>query len=122
MRHLAIGILAAATLSGAALAADMAVKARPAAVDIGYNWSGFYLGGNVGYSWGRSRDDSSLTNGAGAILFASSGRSNLDGVVGGGQLGYNWQMQNWLWGLEADIQGSGERGSRNFTCPTGVCI
>src|ERR1700716_1645998 len=106
MRNLAIGILAAATLSGSAFAADMAVKARPMAVDVTYNWSGFYIGGNVGYSWGRSRDDSSLTNGAGTVLFASSDRANLDGVGGGGQFGYNWQMQNWLWGLEADIQGT----------------
>jgi outer membrane immunogenic protein len=26
-----------------------------------------------------------------------------------------------VWGLEADIQGTGERGSRGFTCPAGVC-
>jgi outer membrane immunogenic protein len=122
MRNLAIGILAAAALSSSAFAADMAVKAPPAPIDSGYNWTGFYIGGNIGYSWGRSRDDSTFTNGAGTVLFASSGRSSLDGVVGGGQIGYNWQMQNWLWGFEADIQGTSERGSRDFTCPTGVCI
>ena len=54
-------------------------------------------------------------------MFASSDRSNLDGVVGGGQIGYNWQTQNWVWGLEADIQGTDEKGGRNFTCPLGVC-
>jgi outer membrane immunogenic protein len=30
-------------------------------------------------------------------------------------------MQGWVWGLEADIQGSDEKGTRNFICPTGVC-
>src|SRR5258708_27454742 len=30
-------------------------------------------------------------------------------------------MQQWLWGLEADIQGTDEKRSRLFTCPTGVC-
>src|SRR6202012_5507843 len=44
------------------------------------------------------------------ILFQSlSGRSA--GVVGGGQFGYNWQMGSFIAGLEADIQGSGVRGT-----------
>jgi outer membrane immunogenic protein len=125
MKRILIGIAAIASLlSTSALAADLAArpytKAPPPPVVL-YNWTGFYIGGNFGYSWGRSRDDSTLTNGAGTVLFASSDRSNLDGVVGGGQIGYNWQMQNWLWGLEADIQGTDEKGSRNFICGTSIC-
>jgi outer membrane immunogenic protein len=89
-------------------------------VDPGYDWSGFYIGGNLGYSWGRSSDTTTFTNGAGT-LFTTAGTSNLDGVVGGGQVGYNWQTQNWVWGLEADIQGTGERGSRDISCPIGLC-
>jgi outer membrane immunogenic protein len=72
-------------------------------------------------SWGRSSDTSALTNTPGTILFASTDKTNLNGVVGGGQIGYNWQMQSWLWGFEADIQGTGEKGTRNFLCTTGVC-
>ncbi|SDS35793.1 outer membrane protein [Bradyrhizobium canariense] len=119
-------VAASAALFGAtsAFAADLPAPIytkAPIVVDPGYNWTGFYLGANVGYSWGRSSGTSALTNGAGTTLFTSSGGSNLDGIVGGGQAGYNWQMQNWVWGLEADIQGTGERGSRDFTCPTGIC-
>jgi outer membrane immunogenic protein len=126
MKRILIGSAVVVSLLSAtnAFAADLAARPytkAPVYVDPGYNWTGFYIGGNIGYSWGRSRDDSTLTNGAGTVLFVTSDRSNLDGVVGGGQIGYNWQMQNWLWGLEADIQGTGERGSRAFTCPTGVC-
>lgn len=125
MKRILIGAAAIASLIvTSAFAADLAprmyTKAPPPPVAV-YNWTGFYIGGNIGYSWGRSRDDSTLTNTAGTVLFASSDRSNLDGIVGGGQIGYNWQMQNWLWGLEADIQGTDEKGSRLFTCPTGVC-
>jgi outer membrane immunogenic protein len=107
----------------AASAADMApryTKAPPVMVEV-WNWTGFYIGGNVGYSWGRSRDTSTLTNGAGTILLTSADRANMDGVIGGGQIGYNWQVQNWVWGLEADIQGSDQKGRRDFLCPTGVC-
>ena len=45
----------------------------------------------------------------------------MDGVIGGGQIGYNWQVQNWVWGLEADIQASDQKGRRDFLCPIGVC-
>src|SRR5882724_1111606 len=115
-----VSLLSATSGFSADLAARPYTKA-PVYVEPVYNWTGFYIGGNVGYSWGRSRDTSTLTNGAGTVLFTSIDRTDLNGVVGGGQIGYNWQVQNWLWGLEADIQGTGEKGSRAFTCPTGIC-
>jgi outer membrane immunogenic protein len=125
MKRIFVGMATVASLlTTSAFAADLAVPPytkAPAYVEPAYNWTGFYIGGNVGYGWGRSRDDSSLTNGTGTVLFTSSDRSDLNGVVGGGQIGYNWQIQNWLWGLEADIQGSGERGSRDFICGASIC-
>lgn len=38
-------------------------------------------------------------------------------MIGGGQFGYNWQRDNWIWGLEADFQGSGVRQSVAFAHP-----
>jgi outer membrane immunogenic protein len=119
-----VAVLAGLFGATSALAADLPAPVytkAPVYVDPGYNWTGFYLGGNLGYSWGRSSDTSTFTNGAGTLLSTSVGGSNLDGVVGGGQAGYNWQMQSWVWGLEGDIQGTGERGSRDISCATGVC-
>ena len=119
-----VAVLAGLFGATSALAADLPAPVytkAPVYVDPGYNWTGFYLGGNIGYSWGRSSDTSTFTNGAGTLLSTSIGRSNLDGIVGGGQAGYNWQMQSWVWGLEGDIQGTGERGSRDISCATGVC-
>ena len=120
-------LLSAACLLGMAIsasAADLAARPytkAPVMVADVYNWTGFYIGGNVGYSWGRSEDTSTLANGAGTVLFTSFDSTNLDGIVGGGQIGYNWQSQSLVWGLEADIQGTDEKGSRAFTCPTGIC-
>ena len=76
------GLFAATTAFAADLPARTYTKA-PVMVDPGYNWSGFYIGGNVGYSWGRSGDTTTYTNGAGT-LFTTAGTSNLNGVVGGG--------------------------------------
>jgi outer membrane immunogenic protein len=126
MTRVVISIAAAAwLLATGAFAADLPMQTytkTPMFVEPVFNWTGFYVGGNIGYSWGRSSDSSTLTNTAGTLLFASTGTTNLNGVVGGGQFGYNWQVQNWVWGLEADIQGTNEKGSRNFTCPAGVCV
>ena len=66
------------------------------------NWTGLYLGGNIGAGTGRDRSPS-LTRPA-----IDSARFNLapDGLIGGGQIGYNWQAGNIVYGLEADFQGS----------------
>jgi outer membrane immunogenic protein len=119
MKRILIGIAAVASLlATSAFAADLPVKTytkAPVYVEPIYNWTGFYIGGNIGYSWGRSNDTSTLTNAAGTVLLTTSDKSDLNGIVGGGQIGYNWQMQSWVWGLEADIQGTDENGSRAYT-------
>jgi outer membrane immunogenic protein len=104
----------------AASAADMAPRMyskAPAPAAIVYEWTGFYIGGNVGYSWGRASNTETISNTAtGAVLATANSRNDVNGVIGGGQIGYNWQAQNWLFGLEADIQGSDEKGSTSFLC------
>jgi outer membrane immunogenic protein len=100
----------------AANAADMALKAPPP--PAGYNWTGFYIGANGGYSWGKA--SSSFTAGGAPAPFSSSQR--MDGWLGGGQIGYNWQGPNspWIFGLEADIQATGQRDT--FTAPAIVLV
>jgi outer membrane immunogenic protein len=117
MNRNTISILAAAGLSlalgQAASAADMPARApvykgAPAAVAPYYNWTGFYIGGNVGYGWAHARGD--FSNG----FTTASTSQNLNGVIGGGQIGYNWQFaSNWVLGIEGDGQGSGQ--SKNFS-------
>jgi outer membrane immunogenic protein len=106
-----------AAVSAPAFAADMAVKARPAPPPVD-PWAGWYAGVNIGGSFGKARDTTSV--GAPPVLFASTS-SSLDGVIGGGQVGYNWRSNNWLFGLEADIQGSSERGTATTTGAGGNC-
>jgi len=115
----AAGLLAASF--GAASAADlrMPVKAPIAPVVAVYNWTGFYIGGNAGYSWGRSRTDATLSTFPGGVLLATgSDTFHMDNWIAGGQIGYNWQQanSNWIFGLEADGQASGEKGSATFIC------
>jgi outer membrane immunogenic protein len=104
-----------------ALAADLPVKApmyakAPAAV--AYNWTGFYVGANAGVGLGRDLTSASLSNGFVAPLVANP-RSYLGplGVIGGGQIGYNWQAGNWVLGLETDIQASGMKDDQTCLHP-----
>lgn len=90
-----------------ALAADLPVKAPPAPMLAALLWAGFYAGLNLGHSWGRAESNTSLN---GAPIFSDS--LNVNGVIGGGQVSYNWQTGNVVLGLEADIQGSGQKGDK----------
>lgn len=90
----------------------LAVTATGALANPVYNWTGFYLGANVGYSWGRSASTLWFTD-AGTTVSSANTRNDMNGVIGGGQLGYNWQFDNkWVFVLEADFQGSDQKGVR----------
>ena len=58
--------------------------------------------------------------------FAVAGTANIDGAVAGGQIGYNWQTGAWVFGLETDLQWTGQRGSTSFCltagCPAGSFV
>jgi len=106
-------------LSAPASAADLAArpytKAPPMAAPI-YNWTGFYIGGHVGYGWGHANSDS--FSAAGVLLDSTTGNSN--GVFGGGQIGYNWQFSpNWVFGIEADGSVSDIKGTTAACSATG---
>jgi outer membrane immunogenic protein len=121
-RTLLVAVATAMLLAPPAFAADLAVphiytKAPPVAVDPGYNWSGFYAGINVGYGWGRSATTADFIDSrGGALLNSSAGKFDLNGVTGGGQIGYNWQREMFVVGFEADFQGSGRKGSFDAPC------
>src|SRR4029079_10113951 len=81
------------------------------AESIAMNWSGFYLGANGGMGLGRDHSQ---------LQFASLPHITLSplGFIGGVQGGYNWQAANWVFGVEADIQGSSMRDDKAcvFNC------
>jgi outer membrane immunogenic protein len=117
-----------------ALAADLPYKAPPPAPMIPVvNWTGFYIGINGGYSWGKAGRELSFFNpltGIQIIPPVGSGAtsdSNLNGGLFGGQLGYNWQSGNWVFGFETDAQWTGQRGTASRLCgvlatAAGACL
>lgn len=123
----AIGVVAQIT-SLPACAADLAPApsyAKAPLVAPAYSWTGFYVGGNFGGAWGKSDYNflptaGPLTGGWDAqnvAQLSSDGatRLGMNNVSGGGQAGYNWQIDQLLFGLEADIQYVGLRKTNTFT-------
>ena len=111
-------LLVALGFAGPAFAANMVVKAPPPPPVVAPNWTGFYIGGNVGYGWGTANDGISFLQSqapsAGFASLTASDNNRLSRAIGGIQAGYNWQAQNYLVGIEADIQASGKWGSSTY--------
>src|SRR3954466_12665195 len=131
MKKLAIAAVAGrALLTGivTASAADMAYKAAPVPMaPAPFSWTGFYIGANVGGAWTNDNGGSdfgplfppfivlppavaipTVIPGQLDVLVGDGRRS---GVIGGGQIGYNWQVNQFVLGFEADAVGSGLKGS-----------
>ena len=92
MKNTILAMTVATVAAGTAAAADLPrgpapYYPPPASV---YNWTGFYAGLNLGYEWGKVTDSS----------------IDPSGVAGGGQIGYNWQTGQFVFGVETDIQAS----------------
>jgi outer membrane immunogenic protein len=102
---LAIGLWALTGSHGPASAADLSrpaypTKAAPSNASA-YNWTGFYAGVNGGYGWGSSN-------------WSALGSSfNTNGGLVGGQLGYNWQLGHFVYGLEGDVDWTDIHGTGN---------
>jgi outer membrane immunogenic protein len=106
----AFAVAAVAPAQAADMPARSFYKAEPAAQS--YDWTGFYLGINGGYGFGRSSwsDPAAGTD---------SGRFNTSGATLGGQLGYNWQTGPVVLGVETDMDWLNAKGSSSSA--GGVC-
>ncbi len=138
MKRIALGLCALAALTVSSFAADLSAKVytkAPPAVAAVYDWTGFYIGGNIGYGWGENTNPAiSVADGGGAGLnpFLTTGfpgfpSGNLypglkpSGVFGGGQIGYDKQFGQWVLGVVADIQGADFKASGVVLTPATTC-
>ena len=91
------------------------------------NWTGAYVGGNFGYSWGHGEDSYFEPGFCCGIPTSFYSNEQLNGAIGGGQIGWNYQINPVLVvGVETDFQWTGEKGQQNsglinFNDCEGVC-
>lgn len=120
MKKFVLTLTAVAAFGGSAAAADLPARVytkAPPPLEAAYTWTGFYVGGNIGGGWShdsgapRCADGAGVPNGA-LCQNVPGSTINGSGLIGGGQIGYNWQVgPSWLLGVEADIQGADINGS-----------
>jgi outer membrane immunogenic protein len=84
-------------LTGVASAADMPLKAPPRPVIVTQIWAGPYIGINGGVVWNQLKTDTVDDGGP----YDSTKLTGTSGTVGG-QIGYNWQSRNFVYGVEVD--------------------
>jgi high affinity Mn2+ porin len=98
-----IGIAAITALIGtSALAADMAVKAPPQL--SAYDWTGFYLGGHMGYAWGNSNWSTTGASGKFSLAEPIDVFSETGSFYVGLQAGYDYMLPNrYVIGVEGDV-------------------
>jgi outer membrane immunogenic protein len=109
-----------------ALAADLPVRKAPAYTPAAqlFTWTGFYIGANAGGVFASQGDTQTIGTpgyvGLGPTLVPASLATKEDGFIGGGQLGYNYQIGSALIGLEADFDGTSISKSASFTSAASV--
>jgi outer membrane immunogenic protein len=98
-----------------ASAADLRpyTKAPPPPPPPVFSWTGFYIGANIGGKWATF--DHEVTGPATTVSFTGNTNSS---VIGGGQVGYNWQTGAWVFGIEGDIDA--QRFSRTRVIGTAI--
>jgi len=114
MKKFLLASTALVAFAAGAQAADLGAPRMPIAAAVvapAFNWTGFYVGAHLGYGWGRT----------GGQFFANAGPtfignepSSPSGVFGGLQLGYNWQFNNVVVGVESDISAAAFRNARPY--------
>ena len=116
MRHFLLSTVALAALAGQAFAADLPSR-KEAPVYVApppiYNWTGFYGGLDIGGSWGNAN------LWVPGYPYTFSHNSTNNGVIGGGFVGYNYQINNFVIGVQGEFDGTGNGNSRYTSGPLG---
>lgn len=121
MRNKLIAAFACTTAlvsTGAASAADLGARytKAPAYVEPLFNWTGFYVGGHIGGAWTNEQFINNGNGGGFGDLLPGQGyRQRGAGIMGGAQIGYNWQANNYVFGMEGTISGLDNKGSLTNT-------
>lgn len=114
-RILATTVLVALMSAGAAQAADLSQKVvTKAPVAAPFTWSGFYIGAQAGYGWGQNDFSNSYDPLFPSTLSARDAQYSIDGGMLGGQIGFNWQISQYVIGVEADAAWANIEGDGSY--------
>ena len=115
------GVAFAALAAGPAFAADLSrppmYRAPPPPVPV-FTWTGCYIGGNIGGGYAWTENTNAVNTTAFGDFFPGQGfAQSSSGVVGGGQLGCNYQVARMVFGIEGAYLGANIK--RDYLSPFG---
>jgi outer membrane immunogenic protein len=113
MKRLLLGLIAAIVLATThAFAADlwapppMPYKAPPPPPTPAWDWTGFYLGIDVGAAWATDTVSPTVDDPTGPTgTFPRSNKLSTSGPLGGATIGFNYQLSSFVFGVEGDFGG-----------------
>lgn len=110
IRKFLLSSASAFILTGSAIAADLPTSAPPPVyvppVPI-FTWTGIYVGGQIGYEWGKDTRISYSSAGVGFV----EPQITSNGVAGGAHAGFNYQVKSFVFGLEGSLDGTSLKGN-----------
>jgi outer membrane immunogenic protein len=125
-KFLLASVGAFALTGSAAFAADLPSQAPPPVylppAPI-FTWTGIYVGGQIGYAWASGNNNFTGFDpfGAGTFLSTSIG-GTPSGVIGGANVGYNYQINQWVLGLEGSVDGTSLSNTAAAIFPDGTTL
>ena len=126
-RKLLMASVGAMALTGsAAFAADLApppVYVPPAPI---FTWTGIYIGGQIGYAWASGNNNFTgfdpFFGPAGGTFLSTSAGGTPSGVIGGANVGYNYQINHWVFGIEGSVDGTSLSNTAVLGFPDGTAL
>jgi outer membrane immunogenic protein len=134
IRKFLLASVGAIALTGSAFAADLGPPPPPPPVYLPpppiFTWTGIYIGGQVGYAWASGSNRVSGVDPFTGIAFNSSIGRNPNGVIGGANVGFNYQIPGWNWfsssgvviGLEGSVDGTSLSNTAALAFPSGTVL
>jgi outer membrane immunogenic protein len=122
-RFLLASVGAFALTGSAAFAADLPYRAPPPVYlppPPIFTWTGIYIGGQIGYAWtsGNNQFDGFVDD----TFVDSSFGGTPSGVIGGGHVGFNYQINQWVLGLEGSVDGTSLSNTAVLAFPDGSTL
>jgi outer membrane immunogenic protein len=116
-KKLFLATAAAVAISAPVRAADLLPPPPPLPV---FTWTGPYFGGQIGYVWGPSTFDLLGLDLKTADVLVITSSNSPGGVGGGAHVGYLYQINQFVVGLEGSVDGTSLRANAQFFLPTFV--
>jgi outer membrane immunogenic protein len=126
-KFLLASVGAIALTGSAALAADLPSRAPPPVylppAPI-FTWTGIYVGGQIGYAWTSGNNNFTGFDPffAGGTFLTTSLGGTPSGVIGGAHVGYNYQINQWVLGIEGSVDGTSLSNTAVAAFPDGTTL